>query len=532
MADLEEQVLDLTAAAERDAAGASSTTSAASADKNGWMSATSWKEARSVDREKLWKYLLGGFPYVNRASMSRGALLLTKGTKKGKRGAKPKYANGFYEAGECTEVDVVVVSNKPGVCLAVFDSRLPIYTTLRVDGTRGVLLEAQLKAASPKLYKPKNPGVYTDAKLAGRALILGQSETRPKPRIITEAADSIGAFVDAKPKLLREVQALITERKLGRRQGTVVVMVTNLGTLDLVANFICSCHSSGLARALESTLVFAADDDTRLSVEHMGVAAYYSAGLGELPTEAATNYGDYAFTRMMWLKTTSVFLVSALKYSVIFQDADVVWLRDPIDFFWAPETADLEVDTVWMDDGARSMRFTPFYANSGFYFIRSNDRTRLFMYRMLMSYDDVLAQRSHQSALITLLLEHVARYGLTANVLDASEFPQGAVFHHDKDTIQDFVDGRKEPWLFHMCWTASRTDKLRFFKNLGLWFLQPTCDLARWQGYKPQSAEDGNKLDASKCCLGNVPWSVPTPYTDVIITSSRPAKAADEEPGD
>jgi len=60
-----------------------------------------------------------------------------------------------------------------------------------------------------------------------------------------------------------------------------------------------------------------------------------------------------------------------------------------------------------MDDGARSARYTPLYTNSGFYFIRNNMRTQFFMHRMLMAYDTVLAVRSHQHALIMLLLEPV-----------------------------------------------------------------------------------------------------------------------------
>ena len=45
-------------------------------------------------------------------------------------------------------------------------------------------------------------------------------------------------------------------------------------------------------------------------------------------------------------------------------------------------------------------------------------RTQFFMHRMLMAYDTVLAVRSHQHALIMLLLEHMARHGLTVGVLD------------------------------------------------------------------------------------------------------------------
>ena len=84
-----------------------------------------------------------------------------------------------------------------------------------------------------------------------------------------------------------------------------------------------------------------------------------------------------------------------------------MWLRDPIEYFFT--TADDQVDCFFMDDGARSARYTPLYTNSGFYFIRNNMRTQFFMHRMLMAYDTVLAVRSHQHALIMLLLEPVRK---------------------------------------------------------------------------------------------------------------------------
>ena len=72
-------------------------------------------------------------------------------------------------------------------------------------------------------------------------------------------------------------------------------------------------------------------------------------------------------------------------------------------------------------------RYTPVYSNSGFYYLRANDRTRYFMHRLLVGYDMILATRSHQHALIMLLIEHAAHHGLSLNVLANDQFPQGQV---------------------------------------------------------------------------------------------------------
>ncbi len=51
------------------------------------------------------------------------------------------------------------------------------------------------------------------------------------------------------------------------------------------------------------------------------------------------------------------------------------------------------------DDGSHSTRFAPYFANSGFYFLRQTPRTRYFMTMLLYGADTILEWSSHQSAL-------------------------------------------------------------------------------------------------------------------------------------
>ena len=61
-------------------------------------------------------------------------------------------------------------------------------------------------------------------------------------------------------------------------------------------------------------------------------------------------------------------------YDVLFQDADLVWFKAP----W-PVFDDPGVDGYFMDDGARSERFAPLFANSGFYYLRATPMVQHFM---------------------------------------------------------------------------------------------------------------------------------------------------------
>lgn len=127
----------------------------------------------------------------------------------------------------------------------------------------------------------------------------------------------------------------------------------------------------------------------------------------------------------MWLKVVSVFLVNDMGYNVLFQDVDVVWYQEPFELFNSPEY--LSFDTLWMDDGARSERFSPFFGNTGFYYIRHNERTRLMMREILFSNHLIETHYSHQAVVSQIVAEQVTNSGLTFVLLKESQFPQGRV---------------------------------------------------------------------------------------------------------
>ncbi len=116
-----------------------------------------------------------------------------------------------------------------------------------------------------------------------------------------EALTTTAKFGATAQHVIKRIDDLIRRRKLDANRKTVVVMATNQGTLDLVANFACSCRAGppDVQRALASTLVFTGDSETSKQVELFGLASFHDSALGDLPEGAAKAYGDYAFVRMM-----------------------------------------------------------------------------------------------------------------------------------------------------------------------------------------------------------------------------------------
>ena len=96
---------------------------------------------------------------------------------------------------------------------------------------------------------------------------------------------------------------------------------------------------------------------------------------------------------------------------------------------------------------------------------------------MLYSGDMIFASRSHQEILIQHLSEHNSLNGLSVKVLnrDDPQFPSGFHYHMRRDYMKEFVDGNKKPYVFHMCWTLNKQDKVAFMKQMGMWYLKDEC---------------------------------------------------------
>jgi len=257
------------------------------------------------------------------------------------------------------------------------------------------------------------------------------------------------------------------------RDKAVVVMCINQGYLPLLMNFVCESRRNGVD--LSSVLVFATDEETHKIAMMLGLTTYYSEKLlGNVPTKRAKNLGDKTFALATFAGSISVFLVNSLGYDVLFQDADVVNFRNPLDFFQKTEWT-RRYDVLFMDDGNSNWEYQPFRANQGFYFVRYNDRTRHLMNSYIFNGVLVATSGIDQIVMSLLLNEHSAFHGLNVKTLDWKDFPGGREFRTNKNYMKELSDGNRTPWIFHMHWTANLDDKIKFFRQSHMWSTNSDC---------------------------------------------------------
>ncbi len=273
------------------------------------------------------------------------------------------------------------------------------------------------------------------------------------------------------------------EDELQGKSG-LVVMTVNDGEMDMISNFVCSCRKHHINTA--NFLVFAGSKDIVPSLESMGLMAVYHASFAKVSTRPSAQYLDKTFVDMMWYKAFSVWMLLRMGFHVLFQDVDLVWFREPFGYFsqYMNDTktllgnghSDSYPDAFFSDDGARSARYAPFFANSGFYLLRSNPRTLYFAWSILSAFDALHQGGSHQNVFTFRLTETLDLFGLSPKLLDINQFPTGVKYHRDRPFMRAIKEGYEKPYNFHMCWTSNKHDKIRYFKNVDMWYVNEQCE--------------------------------------------------------
>jgi hypothetical protein len=180
----------------------------------------------------------------------------------------------------------------------------------------------------------------------------------------------------------------------------------------------------------------------------------------------------------MYAKVLVVLYPLLLNYDVLFQDVDVVWYKDPMPFFQDmsdPKVANFDV--LFQHDGSDSLRYAPYSANSGFYYVRANKRSQYLFTSLLYHSDLIITWDSHQQVLIQVLAEHSSLFGLNVKVFnrDTEYFPGGWHFHQKREFMKKLIKGETDAFIFHMSWTENKDNKLLFLRQLGEWYVNEQC---------------------------------------------------------
>lgn len=249
------------------------------------------------------------------------------------------------------------------------------------------------------------------------------------------------------------------------RNHVVLVMMVNLGFTEIFHNWVRSCDEYGIDPR-PWALIFALDAESADFVEQLGFSVYSDQiSYGVQPKEAAQVFGDKSFVRLMFAKTAIVQDVLSLGYHVLFQDADMVWKRDPFEYLCHPSRE--RFDAQFMYDGPNPW-YEPLHANSGFFFLRNTHESTMFWTMVFHSYDKMLHYGQQQKVVNIVLLSRYFR-GLKLDMLPEEGFANGHLFCEDEPSKLS-----QDPYVIHCSWTKNKEHKIKKYQKADLWYLT-TC---------------------------------------------------------
>ena len=463
--------------------------------------------------------------------------------------AFPKEKSGVLSVEEatanCLEMHVVLTHTRQQQCIAIMGQyeSYHIQKYMRLTGERGDKIDKNLPL-----------------KYVARGL---QQNGRPSSKIPTidaqkENWNTLISYLVSLDKALEDLEPLLETVASHNDNNAIIVMVCNFGQSELLLNctsfmaffcslfilfrfltclfvsfyfliaaVICNARAKGLESVLSNIFLFATDQATHELAQSMGISSIYIESIfGKMPEKAAGSYADKTFRAIMLAKVYCIQMVSMLGYDILFQDVDVIWYQNPLTWFHDESNPHYDFDMYFQDDGNHALFYAPYSANTGFYYVRNNERTQYFFNSFLMAGDKILGSGSHQIPLIAHLSEQASIHGLRVKIWERTkkEFPGGFTFHKPalkgfmKELMSDDKDGTKDTYIFHMSWTKSKVNKIKFYQQMGQWYLQDTCI------QKPASEIPKDCCAASPmvtCHYRDKPSKIPCKDSDPIDKNGR-----------
>ena len=227
-------------------------------------------------------------------------------------------------------------------------------------------------------------------------------------------------------------------------KGAVLIMCVNWGNLDLLMNFLRTACDKQID--IQNLIVFAADPKVEKALKAIGVLVFSHDALGVSQLERGSRscpWGPYLRRDDVVLKLTCVYLVNALGYDLLFQDADLYCLPRPSRNSSSrrarrPLLTRPDIDTGFlMDDGARTSRFRTVVSEHGYYRRSGTTLERALLCETLVAHSGRMYERGTGVAVVTRPLSQVlgefhALHALTVKILDKIEFPSEKQFHHNR----------------------------------------------------------------------------------------------------
>ncbi|KAJ7970198.1 Glycosyltransferase [Quillaja saponaria] len=200
-----------------------------------------------------------------------------------------------------------------------------------------------------------------------------QLEPKSEPKLESQLEPKLEPKQEPKlePKLESKLEAIL--RNAAMDDKTVLLTSLNDAWAEPGSLFDVFLESFRIGnqteRLLKHMVVITLDQKAYARCLALHPHCYHLETKGENFTSEA-GFMSPRYLRMMWGRNEFQGQILELGYNFIFTDADIVWLRDPFQFFY--EEADFQIASDVFNGNSYDMKNLP---NGGFTYVKSNNRT-------------------------------------------------------------------------------------------------------------------------------------------------------------
>ena len=294
-----------------------------------------------------------------------------------------KELNSFDEISDvCKVVDVAIVPDTPGVCVAVTETFHDVasYHMLHADRQRDGTYA--LTANSIEGRDLPDEKAYAGA----RALLLEYFSN----------VDRVEKYVKGCPKY-------------NQNKVTVGAIIEDEDEMELFKNSLQSAYAAGINK--NKFCMFTTNPAVNSGMKSSGIKVIYIPELQNVGTKGDADVGVNA--RRYFLQAWLSFACANSLIKMMWQSPGTVWLDRPDNVV---NTSPI-VEGIWAFKGRNDKRAAPFYVSYDFFSPTGHERPVHLCHEILLHFDLVLAWGSLDAVASYRLSENNARYGTTTYIL-------------------------------------------------------------------------------------------------------------------
>ena len=323
------------------------------------MQKTKWKSIITVEPKRFFKKYLSQYPADTRAVQPVVVF-------------SHKPLNNFEELSEvCKVIDIAIVPDKPGVCVAVTETYHDVasYHMLHADRQKDGTFALTGNSIDGRTLPDER------AYAAARAMLLD----------FFKYGDKVNAAVDTIPKF---------------NKGRVVVacLVDDSEDLELFLNSIKSAGKAGISK--NKFAVFTTSQSVMNDMKNTKIKVVYIPELTNVGTIGDANVGPKL--RRYFLQAWLAFACANNLNKVMWQTPGTYWIERPDNIVNAYPA----VESLWAYKGRNDKRAAPFFVTFDFFVAVGQERPVHLLHELMLHFDLIIAWDS---------LDAVAAYRLSEN---------------------------------------------------------------------------------------------------------------------